>query len=188
MRPKLKVPVAMRSASIAGTAFRAASRSSASVTSGKYLREARSTAISFSSRAFGRLPYQRRWVISSKLARGAISSTAYPAKMSFPASPSTRLNRVAAATTPSSPLCFSNGIFAVPLRIWSAVGMLSILIVESTCGAGKDHVIQRALHDRTTSRRDVRYLSSDALLPREPGHAALRTGHRQVPSQALSAG
>src|SRR5262245_9800838 len=103
------VPAAMRSASIGSIAARAHSRSSATVAGARPRSAARSARNASSCRADGRSPCHSSHVISSNVALPAISPTGKPAMTSSPRSPSTSLNRVSAATTPSSPLFTAMG-------------------------------------------------------------------------------
>src|SRR5215203_737633 len=97
------VPAAILSASIAGTRSAAAAPKRALVASGNALRAARSPFSLASCPASGSASFQRRYSVSSKVARPASSSTGKPAITRSPASPSTMLSRVIVATTPSSP-------------------------------------------------------------------------------------
>src|SRR3954462_6597488 len=186
---RLSAPAAMRRAYMAGTRRRAASRNSSKTAAGRALRLIQRRRKASSSPAVGRSPCHSSQVISSNEARGAISSTGKPAKSSTPASPSTLLKRVVAATTPSNPsLIWMLSIVGSPFQshLRPAFIRLSILIRKSMYavlpfGHG------RPLSDRTGGRRGAGDLAGDALRLRQPGDAPLGAGAGQAAGETLPA-
>src|SRR5262249_43706468 len=110
------VSIAMRRASIASTPARAASRSSASVAGGSARSPARAARKAASCGGSGRASCQSSQVVSSNVACAANSATGNPAIISSPRSPSTWLRRVAAATTPSRPVCTMSRTYAAAAK------------------------------------------------------------------------
>ncbi len=94
---------AMRTASMTGRRSAAAVRIKSCIAPGSARHAASSSVNRSRSEALGSVPRQSRWTISSYFARSAISSSGYPAMTSSPASPSTLLSRVSAATTSLRP-------------------------------------------------------------------------------------
>src|SRR5262245_36764280 len=103
VRPRLRRDAPMRSASIGAVPSAAAACSTSWTMGGMARRAARVCEKASSAGGSGRRPCRSRNETSSNVACGARSSTSYPAIVRRPASPSTRLRRVDAATTPSRP-------------------------------------------------------------------------------------
>jgi citrate synthase len=192
----------MRSASIAGTWSAAAARSSPVVAAGGSRLEASVCVMVASSEEEGKRPCSSKCTASSKSARGARSSSAYPAMMSRPASPSTWLSRVEVATTPSRP-CAMSTIVGVDIHIVNIDNIINIYCCMSTTPsyltaaeathalgvtratlyayASRGHITSEPVPGRPRERRyrreDVERLGQRKEARRDPDAAAARALH-----------
>ena len=139
-RPRLSIGAHIRRASMGADLAAAAACRTSIAARERVRRSARSRAKRTCSDGSGIRPCKSRYATASKLAHGARSSTAYPAMVSRPASPSTWLSRVDAATTPSSPSLMS-------LMLWETVRLVNIDYKINLMKAGTYYLTARQAAD-----------------------------------------
>src|SRR5438094_5555539 len=188
-RPRLSRAAAIRRTSMGGAWAAAAARRTSNPARGSARRPARSCVKRASSDGSGRRAYSSRKATSSNRAYGARSSTAYPATVSRPASPSTWLSRVDVATTPSRSAAMRSVFGEAILDC-----QYSPLTLQANHEETRHQPYRPTLHAHVrlvrargllpTARRQLRSPVPQVLRRRDPrGEAARTAGRARVPVQ-----